>query len=338
MACENDFDCPLGLVCYEEVRWKEETNFCSCNHYYGWTGENCTDFGGQTYYFITMSVIEMAVTLVFLLLCLIDIFYIVKNKRKIQVNPTVISWIWSTLGLICFLLWKLFETLAALSPDKNTKTFELSLVKSRKFPETVVYDRIFSSFLFIFTCNALLMVSVMWLSIAYRAQKLVIDDSTSLKLKRYKYGNYCFQVVFAIMILSVIFAARYDLVGIMAVPFLAIIAITYTLGRWRLGKVLNTMISPSRRKKGAEANTTVLGATEDTHVESSRSRFAIDVQKENHYKLVARSVRITSTIIISSTYGLILSSLVYSALRNTSPEGQDIFTGPGNFDVSFFFC
>ena len=48
--CTSDDNCKASLVCYTSPQWTSAKNFCSCESWHGWVGEDCLGLGSGSVY------------------------------------------------------------------------------------------------------------------------------------------------------------------------------------------------------------------------------------------------------------------------------------------------
>merc|ERR1711897_5528 len=107
--------------------------------------------------------------------CIADLIYIFKSNRSLRSrgNATLLSFMFSTLGLLFFLIWKSLDIAIIITPEKHTRQLTNS---EEKYHEYVVPQRAMLSFTYLFMVLGTLHVSLMWMEIAHWTEKMMMRE------------------------------------------------------------------------------------------------------------------------------------------------------------------
>lgn len=96
IECDDSSQCDDdGIVrfCYEEASFSNETFFCDCSNWYGWTGKNCNEESTQLTYFRFSTIFFSILFFGVVMLCsrtIVLLFMFMKNNKVTRKKLTPI--------------------------------------------------------------------------------------------------------------------------------------------------------------------------------------------------------------------------------------------------------
>lgn len=85
-TCFDIEDCNYGdtpKVCYEDVQWSQNSFFCNCSSWYGFTGSNCTVPSFQTKLYITTLIVTLVWMMILILFVSYEMNTYLRNQLKV---------------------------------------------------------------------------------------------------------------------------------------------------------------------------------------------------------------------------------------------------------------
>ena len=186
IVCSNTRQCSSDdvlRVCYGNVRWTDESNFCNCSSFFGWVGENCDEVSGTVIYFRFALVFDMTWSFIMIVRLAIDTTRLWTHRT---LGTSYLPWrmygkapgnkshlLYFVLTAIFFGFFFLFISAVMEFPSLvDPRRFELKEFVHRGRKEeliVIVHDAVISSLrmtVAVLHLIATLLISLTWLSLA----------------------------------------------------------------------------------------------------------------------------------------------------------------------------
>lgn len=266
LTCNNSFDCNFDGVerlCYKSSDFENETNFCGCSSYYGWTGEKCNDIGPTVIYNQVMVILLLIINTILLLytikvlflFCKIQFFTKNENNRK-NINPVFYVLILSTITVVLYLVSTFLRIGAYFDPTAYV-TVELKSYIVDDYIELVDVNGIlantFVAFSVGFQCLSTIIIILSWFDILVNITKIFPSEDfwSETKLKTVVSGIITIflliLIVFSVLKLSVEITIAYVLLSL---ALTIALLIGYICFERKISKFRNIKASKSQKKTG----------------------------------------------------------------------------------------
>jgi len=249
MSCEFDRECPAGEICYVNTTWMTDGTgaFCDCYAFYGWERANgagpCDQLGALSYYGLVVSFIMSTVSLVLALMCWYDFWSLVlllKTRVKQNLNSMFLSLFSIGMALNAFTVFRILTGMNNLYPMGAIEYFGNS-VEGEKFAKFAMYVRPFFFVVQVFTVVAALNVSVLWVELAYRAEKMKAKMINSVTY--YRRTVHIFEAVYTLTMGGLVGFGLWGISAIAILPFVLTIIVVFIIGRVKMVRLLETTLS-----------------------------------------------------------------------------------------------
>lgn len=234
------------LLCYWNTSWSS-TPVCGCMALRGWTGPDCTEFGVTT---VVCIVLLGSMQIVALLLWVSQMRDFSRLLRVSGCSSCWRGWPSATymthfmlVLALSFFLWA--STLHSFSywPTGGTPSwtagYDAGSGRTGQFKHQSVdkYYMLMMYFFELFAVLAASFVSVTWVELAEAAK---VSGRSGATVRRYRLFATVFNCAFGAAMLAIASAQLIEYVLIVALPFVVVLIITFSVGRRRLTRLLST--------------------------------------------------------------------------------------------------
>jgi hypothetical protein len=299
--CTSDSDCnETGYVCYGSVTWKHELappplgqpHFCACSSWYGWGGEECTSFSAMSWIMAAGDGVVLLVATALGVVLWFDVLQMLL-KRQMGWNSTSLTLVSTVLGVNALFMWRLITLVVLLSPRK----YDYTELGSEKINFLSVLMRPFILLSEVFAVVASLNVSVMWIEMAYRAEHMKARAITGVR--HYRYVVYSTEALFFVVMGACAALGMWALSGLLALPFLLAVAVTFIVGRLKMMAVLDVALKTAKSTasdvESSSAKATASSSKDKSVVERTR-RAMLAVQRVSLHVVIALCLLILVTL------------------------------------------
>jgi len=233
--CEDDGGCAGVTVCWVEPDWSESNaNVCDCNHWYGYTGDDCLSLSSQSYFMIASTVTQMLIAAVALLVGVMSLQKYLKNTGGFRRNYQFATMALLLLALVLHIVWRGIVCGAVLTPERHD--LDARSNDTGKIHEFAIVERVFISLTVMVGALALFNVSLLWIQVAEKSKRL--STKLSQRLAIYQRAVYVMQAVVALGVIVLMAAGLTGFVVFFVLPFVLFLIITYAFGARGLSAVL----------------------------------------------------------------------------------------------------
>eukprot|EP00924_Labyrinthula_sp_SR-Ha-C_P007670 snap_masked-scaffold_42-processed-gene-2.3-mRNA-1 protein AED:1.00 eAED:1.00 QI:0/0/0/0/1/1/2/0/463 len=257
--CTKDEDCPSLLVCYEDVPWLDEPSECQCEHWHGWTGTNCTEFGVGAKFLIASTSIQL-------------ILATLLRKKVRSCGNVVLVTLFTFFALISFIIWRAVVLTIVLTPEDlttfGTQNFEED---ARYHIYAITFERVSIGITMFWSIFGVIQLAVSWIQTGLAVFQLRNKYFQKFQeLKRFYRG---LKVVWIITVVPVWFFSSAAVVFVSA-GFLFILVLSFLVGFYLLNNVLKQQI------KFHSTHEPFMSSTKSTTKIQTHTRFSSTEQKE----------------------------------------------------------
>lgn len=178
--CQFDTDCDGTLVCIKDVSWLDDDyeSKCDCDGWFGFSGENCTEFGPGATYYMTSACIQLVLALGCLTVCTVIIVRAFKAD-KLKGNAAIGTLALATLASVLAVCWR---AVIIYILSTHTDRFGEITIESygrenvKQHPTANFEERAIIGLTIVFALAAAMNISLIWINTATKAAKLTQKD------------------------------------------------------------------------------------------------------------------------------------------------------------------
>lgn len=195
--CNTSFDCDndgIARLCYESSNFREETSFCDCTNFYGWTGSNC-DMAGSNIIYSRISLLLYILFNPYVIYYTFTVLYLflrahLSSENRKAINPVFYVLIFDLLAGILFFI----QVLLRVRPLVDSTAFETYVQESYIIEGFIEVGGVNArgatlvlslSFMFLTLCGVVIIMS--WLDVILNITKIFPQDEfwSEKKLRRF---------------------------------------------------------------------------------------------------------------------------------------------------------
>ena len=233
-------------LCYWNTSWSSEPA-CGCFALRGWTGPDCTELGVTTVVILVLLGAMQAVALLLWVIQLRDFSRLLRVSGCSSCwrgwpSATYMTHLMLVLALSFFLWASTLRTLTYWQTGGNPSWragYDAGSGRTGQFKEQSMekYYLIMMFFFELFAVLAASFISVTWVELAEAAKASGRSGAT---VRRYRLFATVFNCAFGAAMLAVAIAGLVEYILIVALPFVVVLIITFSVGRRRLTRLLST--------------------------------------------------------------------------------------------------
>ncbi len=246
MSCLSDRDCPGLRLCYWNTSWSSAPA-CGCYALRGWTGPDCTEFGVTTVVVLVLLGAMQAVALLLWVIQVRDFFHLLRVSGCSSCwrgwpSATYMTHLMLVLALSFFLWASTLRTLLYWQTGGNPSWragYDAGSGRTGQFKSQSM-EKYYMVMMFFFELFALLaasFISVTWVELAEAAKASGRSGAT---VRRYRLFATVFNCTFGAAMLAIAIAEMVEYMLIVALPFVLVLIITFSVGHRRLTRLLST--------------------------------------------------------------------------------------------------
>lgn len=296
--CTTDGDCMEvynvpGMLCYHEEN-NQAGRLCQCNMFYGWGGDDCSEWTTQTYVLAASTLVQAI-----LAVCMVFYFFAFALRNKMLLCMTrdvpTITLVWVMWALAGIAMWRLSEFSVTLTP----KRAGISESDDKMWHPWSTSERVGITLAMFFVTMALLQVSLMWVRIATRAKQMRRGGNLN-KLVAYRKFVVAFQGLWLVLLVILVALDELPLLIYAALPLMLTIVLTYLIG----GGMLYNVLRKAQTQSGSNSK------SDDDHEEPAVSSSAAN--SFSGFTRLMNEIRRTSLRVCAATSVAIVGGLTYA--------------------------
>ncbi|CAK9051716.1 Uncharacterized protein SCF082_LOCUS28362, partial [Durusdinium trenchii] len=297
----DDLLCPDPLVCYDasELDWLE-VDGCGCPFWYGWTGPDCEERNGPTYFLMASTIIQGSAALLLMLQGSIT-FFSYYREFGLKMNAQISTMLLGIVAALLVSIWRAIVLVTTLSPSGTRREGKSN--DAEKTHVLVLAERSGIGLSIMFATLMALNVSLMWVSVSRASRSMTKRLSRGLEL--YRKGVLIFMGIFSVGLISLFGAGLTGIVAFFALPFMIIIATVYAWGAFSITKLLNAADSARHHTSGSDG-------------------------RRSLYASMIADIRACALLLAVGLLLALVGAVIYSYLSIVAPGGQDNAVNPNN--------
>lgn len=238
--CVTDFDCPGTELCYKDLSWLDNNtvSLCDCSSWWGFTGAQCTAAGPTTLYLIVSAAVIgclAAFLLVFNGIILYNIITLGHTKKWNSNNATLL---FTTLGCLGVLLWRIITIIMAFTPEKAT--LNLITLEDERLHILVPIEKITLGMSVLFGTLSAITVVIAWVDIVNKSRQLMASSSTGAFATFVK-PVIAFGAAFVVCVAVSSILGKMEIAVIASTPFFICMIVAYIYAYFRMGSLVGMM-------------------------------------------------------------------------------------------------
>jgi len=298
--CSTDFECPSTKICYSNATWIANKTFdstCLCSTWYGWEGPNCDQLGISNFFQIILGAMTIVMCTISLLVVSMNLIRLRINRRDIKLfNASNTTAMLAIPALISFIGWRSVIIAMAFSPELNDVAVYDDGEKYHKYAKI---ERGFLTPAILLAVLTALNVSLMWIEIAENSKTL--RKKMSSRYSKYKITIYVFEVLFALIVGTLVLTGLTSLAFMAAIPFLGFILVSYLIGVTKMTNLIRGSILGISDQGNSSSIKKPLSSKK-----SLKSIPSSNPHTHRYVKLLGR-IRTTALLIIVADVGIIVA-------------------------------
>jgi hypothetical protein len=312
-------------LCYWNTSWSS-TPACGCFALRGWTGPDCADFGVTTVVALVLLGVMQAVALLLWTVNVRDFYRLLRISKCslcccASPSATHMTHLMLVLALSFFLWASTLRTFAYWQTHAQPKWltgYDAGSGRTGQFKmhPAEKYYVIMMFFFELFAVLAASSISVTWVELAEAA---TASSRSGATVSRYRLFATVFNCAFGAAMLSIAIAGKVEYMLIVALPFVVVLIVTFTVGRRRLTRLLSTYSKLADAAHGPSTSSATGSAAASsgaaTAAASRSSEIARSVARKTHRSILAIK-RCTLRIIVSLLLVIVcggVATALYSA-------------------------
>ncbi|GBG28012.1 Hypothetical Protein FCC1311_042352 [Hondaea fermentalgiana] len=306
-----DAGCAAPFVCFVNASWNDDTSICTCSHWYGWSGEDCTQLSGASYFLVSSAGLQaLAGTLALLVATVVLIAYVRTNGLKPNVQAATMLMIWLSLfSLIC---WRATIIAITLTPSRNK--LEAKANDEGRIHELVPVERAMISMTLCFGTLGLLNVSLIWVQVALLSRRMT--HSLSRGLTSYRRTVYVFETVWVLGLIVLNALGYTGIITIFAAPFIFFMIISFAYGSFKMTSLLADIYKSSSQQNGETV------PTDEGFAKAGKGEPSTSTYRAKQYNSLIWLIRRTAIRVVVCLILAFLSAGAYAGMTILPELGQ----------------
>lgn len=298
--------CVAPYVCYIHASWYNNTNLCTCSYWYGWSGDDCLELSGASYFLISSAGIQASAAFIGLALATVLLaryFYIDGCKfGNIQVITLILLW----LALVVLICWRVVTMMIVLTPWDNT--LEIKANDEGRVHQLTPVERAMIGLTMCLGTLALLNASLVWVQIARLSRHLT--HNMRWGLSAYRRTVYVFEGLLVIGLTILFGLGLTGYVTFFAAPFLLFMIVCFAYGAVSMTSLLSdALTATTRAHQGSMNQHDELEQQQQRHGAKEDTQGATGIYNTLIFRVQRTAFGVVATLALTLMCGIIYTGL-----------------------------